>query len=489
MLVHGAAAGERDRGAAGELTGRLRSHWAVRPYAAPVPESGRSGGGKERQSLARPVGLFALTSALALAVTAVAVVVLLRDSSRSEAIKDAKSLTDTYARTVVVPELTDAVLDLDPKATAEFAAKVGPRLADPRVIRIKIWRDDGTIVYSDEPRLIGRVFELEEELQAVLKAGGDEAEIGDTHNAENEFEKSEDIVLEVYTRVQTPSGRSALFEEYVPYDAVQDQSASIWWAFAPIVVAALALLWLVQLPVAWSMARRIRDGQNDRERLLRRALDASDTERRRIAADLHNGVVQTMAGAAYSLGAVENQLPPDTSAEAAQLLADASSATRGSLRELRTLLVDIYPARLREVGLEAALHDLAAPLQARGVATRVSVELPERPPEDVEALIYRTAQEAVHNVRDHASASHVEVSLIADRPGWHLTVDDDGRGLDDEARALLDSHDAPAPTGEHMGLRLLRENAADADGVLEIGGSPLGGVRVRLIIGRSTGAG
>ncbi|MFN8156340.1 MAG: histidine kinase [Candidatus Nanopelagicales bacterium] len=450
-----------------------------------MPESGRSAGGKERQSLARPVGLFALTSLLALAVTAAAVVWLLRDSSRAEAIKDAKSLTDTYAKTVVVPELTDAVLNLDPKASAEFAAKVGPRLADPRVTRIKIWRSDGTIVYSDEPRLIGRSFELEEELQEVLARGGDEAEIGDTHNAENVFEQSDDLVLEVYTRVQTPSGVSALFEEYVPYNSVQDQSFSIWWAFAPIVIAALALLWLVQLPVAWSMARRIRDGQNERERLLRRALKASDTERRRIAADLHNGVVQTMAGAAYSLGAVEKQLPADTPPDATRLLADASSATRGSLRELRSLLVDIYPARLREVGLEAALHDLVAPLQARGVMTRVSVELPERPPEDTEALIYRTAQEALHNVRDHALASHVEVSLVAEGTGWHLTVDDDGVGLDDDARALLDAREAPASTGEHMGLRLLREMASDADGELSVGASPLGGVRVSLIMGSS----
>ncbi len=440
-------------------------------------------GGKEQQSLARPVGLFALTSALALAVTSFAVVLLLRDSSREQAIAEAKSITHTYAQAVVEPALTDELLAGDPAALKAFRESAGPHLVDDRVTRIKLWRSDGTIVYSDEPRLIGQRFELEPALTDVMRNGADEAEIGDTHNAENVFEQGDDVVLEVYTRVRTPSGQSALFEEYVPYDRVQDQGMQIWWTFAPVVIAALALLWLVQLPVAWSMARKIRDGQQDRERLLRRSLRASDAERRRIATDLHHGVVQTMAGAAYSLGAVENQLPGDTPASAKERLAEASTATRASLRELRSLLVDIYPARLRDVGIEAALHDLVSPLQARGVAATVSVRLPERPPEEVEVLLYRTAQEALHNVRDHAEATRVDVDLRGDDHGWTLTVDDDGHGLDDDARALLSSTSrVRGAAGEHMGLLLLREMARDSDGVLSVGASSLGGVRVSLII-------
>jgi two-component system, NarL family, sensor kinase len=453
-----------------------------------VPDDEARPGGRERQSLARPVGLFALTSAAALALTAVAVIVLLQDSSRAEAIRDARSLTVTYARAVVEPELTDALLDLDPAAREAFAGAVAPRLKDDRVTRVKVWRSDGTIVYSDEPRLIGRHFDLEEEALEVLEKGGALAEIGATDGPENVFDQTgDDVVLEVYTRVQTPSGQSALFEEYVPYSAVKEQGSAIWWAFAPIVVAALALLWLVQLPVAYSMARKIRNAQNERERLLQRALNASDAERRRIATDLHNGVVQTMAGAAYSLGAVEMQLPEDTPREATDLLADASTATRSSLRELRSLLVDIYPARLRDVGIDAALHDLVAPLQARDIDARVDVELPGRPPAEVEALLYRTAQEALHNVRDHAQAQHVEVRLVGDADGWRLTVDDDGRGLDDDARRWIDAPEPPDTTGEHMGLRLLRELASDADGVLTVEASPLGGVRIGLVMGPSAG--
>ncbi|MFN8148134.1 MAG: histidine kinase [Candidatus Nanopelagicales bacterium] len=452
-----------------------------------MPESDARVGGRERQSLVRPVGLFALTSAAALALTAAAVVVLLQNSSRAEAIRDARALTTTYARTLVQPALTDELLDLDPAARAAFDAAIASRLAgDDRIVRVKVWRGDGTIAYSDEPRLVGMKFELEPESLEVLQEGGAEAEIGTTDGPENVFDRSDDVVLEVYTQVKTESGKAGLFEIYVPYSRVQADSSAIWWAFAPIVVAALALVWLVQLPVAWSLARKIRDGQNERERLLQRALNASDAERRRIATDLHNGVVQTMAGAAYSLGAVENQLPADTPPGATQLLSDAAAATRASQRELRNLLVDIYPPRLREVGLDAALHDLVAPLQARGAAASVVIETEGAPSDEAAVLIYRTAQEAVHNVRDHASADRVEVRLAGGGSSWELTVDDDGVGLDDAARARLEQRTAPDESGQHMGLLLLREMATDADSSLSIGDSALGGVRVSLIMGAST---
>lgn len=439
-------------------------------------------GGRSRQSLARPVGLFALTSAIALAVIAVAVVLLLQNTSRSEATRDATTLTTAYARAVVEPALTDELLALDPEARAAFDAEIVERITDDRVIRVKVWRADGTVAYSDEPRLVGLKFELEPESLEVLREGGVEAEIGSTDGPENVFDKADETVLEVYTQVLTPSGQPALFEIYVPYSAVQAQGSAIWWAFAPIVVAALAFLWLVQLPSAWSLARKVRDGQAERERLLDRALNASDAERRRIAADLHNGVVQTMAGAAYAMGAAEKQLPPDTPPAATELLTEASGATRASIRELRSLLVDIYPPRLQEVGLEAALHDLVAPLEARGVHADVRVGLDPMPPPDVQAVIFRTAQEAAHNVRDHAAASQVAVVLEASSAGWHLAVDDDGRGVDDAVLASLNDPASPAEDGKHMGLLLLREIALDAGGSLTIGRSALGGVRVDLII-------
>jgi len=450
----------------------------------PAKVAGRSGSGAGSRGLVRPVAIFALTSAIAVAVIGVAVVVILQNSSRAEAERDALRTTEAYARAVVQPALTDAVLAMEPAALAEFGEQMGARIQDDRITRTKVWRADGTVVYSDEPRLQGQTFELDGGSLDVLQNGGTETEIGTADGPENVFDASDEEVLEVYTQVRTPTGQNALFEIYVPYTAVQAAGSSIWWAFAPVVVGALLFLWLVQVPNAWGMARQIREAQDDRERLLRRALQASDAERRRIASDLHNGVVQTMAGTVFTLGGVERLLPGDTPTEARDLLDDASTATRSSIRELRSLLVDIYPARLAEVGLEAAVKDLASPLQAREVDVDVEVDLPEEPPEDVAALIYRTAQEALHNVRDHSAAHRVQMLLAATPDAWTLTVDDDGRGLDAGAQQLLAPGAPPPDSGEHMGLRLLREIAADEGGELAVGPSSLGGVRVGLIISR-----
>ncbi len=443
--------------------------------------SGAGEGGS--RGLLRPVVLFAATSLLAVGIIAIAVVLILQNSSRQEAERGAVRLAEAYARSVVEPALTDDVLAQKPDALVEFTMEMDDRLTDPSITRTKGWRADGTVIYSNEPKLDGTNFELEESVFDLLETGGSVAEIDEASGPENVLDPFSGSVLEVYTRVSTPTDQHALFEIYLPYDAVQEAGSSIWWAFAPVVLGALLFLWLVQLPNAWGMARQIRVGQEDRERLLRRALQAQDAERRRIASDLHNGVVQTMAGTVFTLGGVEKLLPSDTPAEARGLLDDASTATRSSIRELRSLLVDIYPARLSQVGLEAAVKDLAAPLQAREVDVEVEVDLPEEPPETVAALIYRTAQEALHNVRDHSGAERVEMRLVAADGGWTLDVDDDGRGLDDAAHALLDPAAPPTETGEHMGLRLLRELAEDEGGELSIGPSALGGVRVGLIIG------
>jgi signal transduction histidine kinase len=435
-----------------------------------------------RASLRRPVSVFALTGVLVLTIITVAVVLLIDHRGRDEAIRDARRLTDTYAHSVVGPALTDGVLAQDPAALAAFVREVTPRLEGSVLTRTKIWRADGTVVYSDEPRLVGMSFELDDDSRDVLENGGAEAEIGDTNNPENLFERSDETVLEVYQQVSTPSGQHALFEVYLPYASVQDSGREVWLTFAPVAVLALALLWLLQLPSAWSMARQIRAGQATRERLLRRALDASDAERRRIATELHNGVVQTMAGVSYSLGAAGQHLPPDTPEAATRLLDEASEDTRASIRELRVLLVEIYPPRLREAGLESVLGDLLAPLEIRGIDGELRVSLPERPSAEVELILYRTAQEALRNVIDHAEAHHVVVDLSADSRGWVLSVVDDGRGIDPAVAAALRVGSGPSADGHHLGLRLLGELAADVDGALTVATEPGAGTRVELRI-------
>jgi len=246
----------------------------------------------------------------------------------------------------------------------------------------------------------------------------------------------------------------------------------IWRSFAPISLGALIALELVQVPIAWSLARRLRQRQRERERLLRQAVDASDAERRRIASDLHDGVVQDLAGTSYALAAAADRIDGDAP-DVSDALRDGARQTRRSIRQLRSLLVDIYPPDLHRAGLAAALSDLVAPLESRGVHARVELPPGLRLEPNAEALMFRTAQEALRNVMTHSKAANVDVSVVLDTSHAGLAIADDGRGFSNaQAQAARDDG--------HLGLRVLADMARDAGGKLDIDSEPGRGTRVNL---------
>jgi len=110
----------------------------------------------------------------------------------------------------------------------------------------------------------------------------------------------------------------------------------------------------IQVPLAYGLGRRLQRGHDERERLLARAIEASDNERRRIAADLHDGIVQDLAGVAFGLAPLAARAGSDDR----KVLDGSVQRLRQGVRELRTLLVEIHPPRLESAGLESALDDL-----------------------------------------------------------------------------------------------------------------------------------
>ena len=160
---------------------------------------------------------------------------------------------------------------------------------------------------------------------AILEEGGTEAEVTDLSRLENRFERPiNSELLESYSALAGPSSEQLLFEGYFRYDAVVDTGKRAWSRFAPVSLGSLAVLWLLQFPIVIGLVRRLKRNQQERERLLASAIEASDTERRRIARDLHDGVVQDLTGVSYSLTAAT--LPIDDSGP--ERLDPRSSPTR-----------------------------------------------------------------------------------------------------------------------------------------------------------------
>ena len=392
---------------------------------------------------------------------------LISRAGEAEAIRDAQDQTRIAAEGSVEPVLSDALVRGDPRALASLDRVIQERvLSDPSIVRVKLWDRSGRVVYSDEPRLLGARYPMSAHDLAEFAGSRVDAEVTDLSKPENRFEREFGRLLEVYMPIRTPSGQPLRFEAYYRSAFISARADRIFRQFAPVMLGALVLLALIQLPLAWRLATRVRKGQDERERLLRRAIEASDLERRRIAHDLHDGVVQDLAAVSYSLSAAAEKAPAPLDGE----LREAAADTRQGIRQLRTLLVEIYPPELHRAGLASALGDLLTASEARGIETTLDVDPAVAVGKDEEALLFRVAQEALRNVIKHAGATHVGVTVGRTNGSVQLQVEDDGRGFDP----------AQANGDAHFGLKMLGDLVRDSGGVLEVDSTPGAGSRVSV---------
>ncbi len=432
-------------------------------------------------SFGRLFARFALTGLVAMVVIGAVAFVLVQRSATSAALRQAKDLTALAGRGIVAPLLTPAVLRGDPSALRHLDQTVRNRiLQGSPIVRVKVWDATGRIVYSDAPSIIGTRFGLGSDELADLRFGGIQADASDLNRPENRTERNFSRLVEVYTGIRATNGSRLLYEDYERSSAISASSRRQWEGLLPALGGALLVLYLIQLPLAYSLARRLRRKQIEREDLLRRAIDSSDLERRRIAADLHDSAVQRLAGVSLSLAAAANTNGTAGPSEPSALRAavsEAAAETRQTIRELRTLLVDIYPPTLQRSGLAAALTDLVAPIRSAGMAVTLDVPEDTRLPADTEALFYRVAQEAVRNARKHGDASSVRISLFSRVDATCFSIEDDGRGF---AAADTDTD----RQGTHFGLRLMQDLVDHAGGRLEINSMPGQGTLITVSVPR-----
>jgi len=280
-----------------------------------------------RRTIGRSVAVFAVSALAAVVIVAVIESFVFRSAGPAEAIRDARQVSVTVGTGIVEPALRDGILTGDPAALNSLDRVVTGRVLGRSIVRVKIWDASGRILYSDEHRLIGASYRLGDDESAALHGDRPEADLSDLSAPENRFERPFGSLLEVYMPVHTPNGTPLLFESYHRYSAVAASGRKVWLGVVPALLIGLAVLALVQVPLAWRMARGLERGRLDRERLLRRAVEASTAERRRIAGDLHDGVVQDFAGLSMSLAAAGERAEADGAPAAAAALREGAGRT------------------------------------------------------------------------------------------------------------------------------------------------------------------
>jgi signal transduction histidine kinase len=396
---------------------------------------------------------------------------------RSVAIDEAKRETRTRVReeaNIVEPTVGNGLLTGRRDAVRSVDdAVVGRVLSDESIVRVKIWSTAGRVLYSDNPEEIGHRYALSEDQQRLLRDGGAQVEVSDLSRPENALDRQEGRLIEAYTRIRTPSGTPVLFEIYQRFGSVTADARRLLRALAPPILGAVGLILLIQIPLLWSLMRRLQRSHEQREGLLANAVTSSRRERRRVASYLHDGPVQELAGLAFSLAPVADGAESRGADADAAVVRRAIDRLRATVRDLRALLVDLHPPTLATAGLEAAIRDLVSPLAARGAKLDLRFDGLDRLDPDTQALVYRVAQEAVRNVIAYADATAVSVEVDVADSTARLLVADDGRGFGADERERR-------RTEGHLGLSLVEELARQAGGNLTIDSREGAGTRIRL---------
>ena len=348
-----------------------------------------------------------------LAVFLVGWLLVFRSIGENEALRDARQYTALTGQGIVEPALGAGVMDGDQAALRRLDTVVQERVLGERVVRVKIWAADGRIVYSDEPRLIGvEIPARRVEARGAARRAERRRSAATSAGPRTASSKARAACYEVYLPIRAPDGTPLLFETYQRGTSVASTGRRIWLPFAALLLASLVLLWLVQVPLAWRLARRLRRSQVDREMLLVRAVEASDDERapdrrrpprRRRAGPRRDLVLaQRRSRLGRAAGPAGDSLAPRGRRRPGRATACDASARCSSRSILRTC----GPA-----GLEAALGDLLAPLAGRGIETSLDVADGLDLDEETEQLFYRAAGEAIRNVERHADARHLAVRV------------------------------------------------------------------------------
>ncbi len=427
----------------------------------------------------RPLVQFSVVAILTLVAVAGGAVWASQRAGYREALVEARIVTAGTARTLILPQMSDELVQGDPDAIAEFDLVVRERLLDDSIVRVKLWNSSGMILYSDEPRLIGEIFESEAgHLEPLGQAVAESPEPGrlfqdDLAEPENRFERSLGPLLEVYLPFEGHDKETYLLEIYFTDRFVNEAAIRIRSTILPITLASLTAAGAFTMLLAVRLNRRMEQYLVERELLLVRAIDASAYERRRIAADLHDGVIQDVTGTLILMRAAQNAAGTKNELLTERLV-KASDGLNHSLQSLRSLAIEINPPDMAEIGLTGALEDLAEKSRHRH-ALNIELEILDQIDDaEVQRLIFRFVNEGIRNVAKHADARSVHVRVEQTTQQITVSVDDDGRGY-----TASDHFD-----GEGMGLRLLSELAAEIEATVSLDDRPVRGSSLTLKVPR-----
>jgi signal transduction histidine kinase len=226
------------------------------------------------------------------------------------------------------------------------------------------------------------------------------------------------------------------------------------------------------------MVEQIRRYQAGMQNYVTAVTEGQEEERKRLARELHDDTAQSLIGLMQRIKLARRDLKRDP-ARADERLAELEQLSTATWLDVRRFSEALRPAYLEQFGLEPALGTLTEQVGELAGAPQISFTVKgsvRRLRSEVEVALFRIVQEALSNARQHAQATHVDVTLTYDEHSVAVTVADDGCGFD------VPKFPAGLAASGHYGLAGIRERTLLVSGHLEIDSAPGRGTRIRVSV-------
>ncbi len=217
----------------------------------------------------------------------------------------------------------------------------------------------------------------------------------------------------------------------------------------------------------------LREGRDELRTLSRRLMDAQETERRRIARELHDETGQALTAVKLNLQSLKRRTGD---LQMGERLEDSIKIVEASLNSIRNISHELRPSILDDLGLIAALRWYIDRQSQRAEFTphfRADM-IEERLPTEIETACFRIVQEALTNIIRHAAARNIWIELSQTRQEFRLLIRDDGIGFN--VKAARDF----AAQGHSLGILGMQERAQLAGGQFELKSGKRGGAEVKV---------
>jgi signal transduction histidine kinase len=242
-----------------------------------------------------------------------------------------------------------------------------------------------------------------------------------------------------------------------------------------VIVDSSVLTLTVAPALYWLIVRPLRQIANERSRLLAHMMEVQDTERRRLARDLHDEIGQSFTSLLVQLRVLEDALTLDDAKTQVRQLRELSSQIYDQIRGLAR---GIHPTVLDDLGLVEAVKRLAEDFEAVhdvSVTVQVSGFSKDRLDQKIENTAYRIVQESLTNCAKYAHPTHIAVSLAVETHQLLVIIADDGQGFE----VLSTRQESQATT---FGLASMRERALLLNGSLEVRSRKGSGTTIKLSV-------